>query len=126
MGFFNAILGNAGEMDLEEATEELSTILGQGEHIELAYKLIRDMIILTDRRLILIDKQGMTGRKVEYRSVPYKSITMYTVESTGHFDLDAELKLWISGQHDPISLEFNGKTNIYTMQGQLAAKIAGK
>ncbi|MEC6823933.1 PH domain-containing protein [Photobacterium piscicola] len=126
MGFFNAILGNAGEMDLEEATEELSTILGQDEHIELAYKLIRDMIILTDRRLILIDKQGMTGRKVEYRSVPYKSITMYTVESTGHFDLDAELKLWISGQHDPISLEFNGKTNIYTMQGQLAAKIAGK
>ncbi|MEC6798077.1 MULTISPECIES: PH domain-containing protein [Photobacterium] len=126
MGFFNAILGNAGEMDLEEATEELSTILGQGEHIELAYKLIRDMIILTDRRLILIDKQGMTGRKVEYRSVPYKSITMYTIESTGHFDLDAELKLWISGQHDPISLEFNGKTNIYTMQGQLAAKIAGK
>ncbi|MEC6882229.1 helicase [Photobacterium sp. NCIMB 13483] len=126
MGFFNAILGNAGEMDLEEATEELSTILGQDEHIELAYKLIRDMIILTDRRLILIDKQGMTGRKVEYRSVPYKSITMYTIESTGHFDLDAELKLWISGQHDPISLEFNGKTNIYTMQGQLAAKIAGK
>jgi hypothetical protein len=126
MGFFNAILGNAGEMDLEEATEELSTILGQGEHIELAYKLVRDMIILTDRRLILIDKQGMTGRKVEYRSVPYKSITMYTIETTGHFDLDAELKLWISGQHDPISLEFNGKTNIYTMQGQLAAKIAGK
>ncbi|MCD9465589.1 PH domain-containing protein [Photobacterium iliopiscarium] len=126
MGFFNAILGNAGEMDLEEATEELSTILGQGEHIELAYKLVRDMIILTDRRLILIDKQGMTGRKVEYRSVPYKSITMYTIETTGHFDLDAELKLWISGQHDPISLEFNGKTNVYTMQGQLAAKIAGK
>jgi hypothetical protein len=84
------------------------------------------MIILTDRRLILIDKQGMTGRKVEYRSVPYKSITMYTIETTGHFDLDAELKLWISGQHDPISLEFNGKTNVYTMQGQLAAKIAGK
>ncbi|WP_297478245.1 PH domain-containing protein [uncultured Photobacterium sp.] len=126
MGFFNAILGNAGEMDLADATEELSTILGQGEHIELAYKLVRDMIILTDRRLILIDKQGMTGRKVEYRSVPYKSITMYTIETTGHFDLDAELKLWVSGQHDPISLEFNGKTNVYTMQGQLAAKIAGK
>lgn len=51
---------------------------------------------------------------------------MFTVESKGHFDMDAELKLWISGQHDPISLEFNGKTNIYTMQGLLAAKVAGK
>ncbi|MCD9521629.1 PH domain-containing protein [Photobacterium carnosum] len=126
MGFFNAILGNAGEMDLADATEELSTILGQGEHIELAYKLVRDMIILTDRRLILIDKQGMTGRKVEYRSIPYKSITMYTVETTGHFDLDAALKLWISGQHEPMTLEFNGSTNVYALQGLLAAKIAGK
>ena len=126
MGCFDAVLGNAGEMDLDDATEELATILGQGEHIELAYKLIRDMIILTDRRLILIDKQGLTGRKVEYRSLPYKSITMYTVETTGHFDLDAELKLWISGQHDPIALEFNGSTNVYALQGLLAAKIAGK
>ncbi len=83
MGLFNAILGNAGEMSIDDATEELATILGQGEQIELAYKLIRDMIILTDRRLILIDKQGLTSRKVEYRSIPYKSITMYTVETTG-------------------------------------------
>ncbi|WP_299013196.1 PH domain-containing protein [uncultured Photobacterium sp.] len=126
MGLFDAILGNAGEMSTEEATEELTTILGPGEQIELAYKLIRDMIVLTDRRLVLIDKQGVTGKKVEYRSVPYKSITMYTVESTGHFDLDAELKLWVSGQPAPIALEFNGKTNIYNMQGLLAAKIAGK
>ncbi|MDX1303629.1 PH domain-containing protein [Photobacterium sp.] len=126
MGLFNALLGNAGEMSIADATEELSTILGQSEQIELAYKLIRDMIVLTDQRLIFIDKQGLTGKKVEYRSVPYKAITMYTVESTGHFDLDAELKVWVSGQSEPIALEFNGKTNIYTMQGLLAAKIAGK
>ncbi|HIF9200069.1 TPA: PH domain-containing protein [Photobacterium damselae] len=126
MGLFDALLGNAGAMDLNEATEDLAPILGPNETIELAYKLIRDMIVLTDNRLLLIDKQGLTGKKVEYRSIPYKSITMFTVESKSHFDMDAELKLWISGQHDPISLEFNGKTNIYTMQGLLAAKIAGK
>ncbi|CAG23099.1 PH domain-containing protein [Photobacterium profundum] len=126
MGLFDAILGNAGEMSIADATEELSTILGPNEHIEIAYKLVRDMIVLTDQRLLLIDKQGLTGKKVEYRSIPYKAITMYTVESTGHFDLDAELKVWVSGQSEPISLEFNGKTNIYAMQGVLTAKIAGK
>ncbi len=63
MGLFDALLGNTGEMSNEEATEELATILGIDEQIELAYKLIRDMIVLTDRRLILIDKQGMTGKK---------------------------------------------------------------
>ncbi|MBP2701915.1 PH domain-containing protein [Photobacterium lucens] len=126
MGLFNALLGNAGEMSIADATEELSTILGPNEHIELAYKLVRDMIVLTDYRLILIDKQGLTGKKVEYRSIPYKAITMYAVETKGHFDLDAELKLWISGQHEPMTLEFNGKTNVYAMQGLLAAKVAGK
>jgi hypothetical protein len=126
MGFLNALLGNAGEMSIPDATDELSTILGPTEHIELAYKLVRDMIILTDHRLILIDKQGLTGKKVEYRSIPYKSITMYTVETKGHFDLDAELKLWVSSQHEPLILEFNGKTNVYVMQGLLAAKVAGK
>lgn len=126
MGLFNALLGNAGEMSADEAADELATILGPDEQIEIAYKLVRDMIVLTDRRLILIDKQGVTGKKVEYRSVPYKSITMYTVETSGHFDLDAELKIWVSGQAAPIDLEFNSKTNIYTLQGLLAAKIAGK
>lgn len=126
MGLFDAILGNAGEMDLDEAADELAIILGPEEQIELAFKLVRDMIVLTDRRLMLIDKQGVTGKKVEYRSVPYKSITMYTVESSGHFDLDAELKIWVSGQSAPIALEFNSKTNIYALQGLLAAKVAGK
>ncbi|MGF1686774.1 PH domain-containing protein [Photobacterium japonica] len=125
MGLFSALIGNAGEMDQDEAYEELSTILGNGEAIELAYKLVRDMIVLTNRRLILIDKQGLTGKKIEYRSVPYKSVTMFTVETTGHFDLDAELKIWVSSQSEPLSFEFSGKTNIYTLQALLAEKVAG-
>ncbi|MFK0570052.1 PH domain-containing protein [Endozoicomonas sp.] len=126
MGLFDALLGNAGEMTKAEAMEDLSTILNPSESIELAYKLIRDMVVLTNHRLILIDKQGLTGRKVEYRSIPYKSITMFTVESAGHFDLDAELKIWVSGQPEPTQMEFNRKTNIYTLQAMMAAKVAGQ
>ncbi|MBO9482004.1 MULTISPECIES: PH domain-containing protein [Gammaproteobacteria] len=126
MGLFDALLGNAGEMSNTEAMEDLATILNPSESIELAYKLVRDMVVLTNHRLILIDKQGLTGRKVEYRSIPYKSITMFTVESVGHFDLDAELKIWISGQPESMQMEFNSKTNIYKLQAILAAKVAGQ
>lgn len=126
MGLFDALLGNAGEMSNTEAMEDLATILNPSESIELAYKLVRDMVVLTNHRLILIDKQGLTGRKVEYRSIPYKSITMFTVESVGHFDLDAELKIWISGQPESMQMEFNSKTNIYKLQALLAAKVAGQ
>ena len=65
--------------------------------MQAAYQLVRDVFIFTDRRLILVDKQGVTGRKVQYHSVPYKSITHFSVETAGTFDLDAELTIWISG-----------------------------
>lgn len=125
MGLLDGLLGNAGEMSSAEAMTELAKIFSPSESVELAYKLIRDMVVLTNYRMIMIDKQGLTGRKVEYRSIPYKSITMFAVESAGHFDLDAELKIWTSSQAEPIKMEFNGKTNIYALQALLAAKVAG-
>ena len=73
-----------------------------GERIEKAYQLLRDLFVFTNKRLILVDKQGLTGSKVEYRSLPYGSITHFSVEASGHFDLDAELKVWISGSPIPI------------------------
>ncbi|WP_419833448.1 PH domain-containing protein [Endozoicomonas atrinae] len=75
MGLFDALLGNAGEMTNTEAMEDLATILNPSESVELAYKLIRDMVVLTNHRLIFIDKQGLTGRKVEYRSIPYNCLS---------------------------------------------------
>lgn len=125
MGLLDGLLGNAGEMSSADAMAELAKIFSPSESVELAYKLIRDMVVLTNYRMIMIDKQGLTGRKVEYRSIPYKSITMFAVESAGHFDLDAELKIWTSSQTEPIKMEFNGKTNIYALQALLAAKVAG-
>ena len=125
MGLLDGLLGNAGEMSSADAMAELAKIFSPSESVELAYKLIRDMVVLTNYRMIMIDKQGLTGRKVEYRSIPYKSITMFAVESAGHFDLDAELKVWTSSQAEPIKMEFNGKTNIYALQALLAAKVAG-
>lgn len=125
MGLLGSLLGSAGEIKSADAMADLAEIFSPSESVELAYKLIRDMVVLTNYRMITVDKQGLTGRKVEYRSIPYKSITMFVVESAGHFDLDAELKIWVSGQPEPIKMEFNGKTNIYALQALLAAKVAG-
>ena len=77
--------------------QEYGRLLAQDEPVQAAYQLIRDAFIFTDRRLILIDKQGVTGRKVSYHSIPYRSITHFTVETAGRFDLDAELTIWLSG-----------------------------
>jgi hypothetical protein len=78
------------------------------------------MFIFTDRRLILIDKQGITGKKAEYHTIPYKSISHFSVETAGTFDMDAELKIYISGNMTPFVREFKRGQDIKGVQQWLA------
>jgi hypothetical protein len=123
VGLFDGLLGNASEVKVEEVQREYAHILSPSERIEKAYRLIRDMFIFTNKRLILVDKQGMTGKKVEYHSIPYRSVTHFSIETAGHFDLDAELKIWVSGNHTPIQKQFNKSLNIYELQSVLAEYV---
>jgi hypothetical protein len=121
MGLFASIMGNAGVVSQEELTKEFSKLLTEGEVIELGFKLIRDMFIFTSKRLILVDKQGLTGNKTEYLSIAYKSISRFSIETAGTFDLDAELKIWISSENTPsITKKFDRSVNVYDVQRVLA------
>jgi len=112
MGIFNAILGNASEVTIENIAKEFEPILIDGETIEKAYKVIKDMFIFTNRRLILVEKQ-LVGTKVNYMSIPYFNIIKFSKESAGILDLDAELKIWIKDEEAPISKQFGkGGNNI--------------
>ena len=91
--------------------------------VEHAYQLIRDYFVFTDKRFILVDKQGVTGSKVEYLSIPYRSIIRFSVETAGTFDLDAELKIWVSGSAAPIQRRFSKKLSIYEVQAVLAGYV---
>ncbi|CAM5501135.1 PH domain-containing protein [Streptomyces atroolivaceus] len=120
-----ALFGNAHSVDPAAAQRDYARLLGHGEQVHAAYLLIRDTILFTDRRLVLIDKQGMTGKKVEYHSVPYRSITHFAVETAGTFDLDAELKIWVSGSPTPIQKTFTKGVDIYEVQAVLTQYVAG-
>ncbi|MBO8177636.1 MAG: PH domain-containing protein [Bacillus sp. (in: Bacteria)] len=124
MGILDGLMGNVSEANIEEVKKELEKIVTEEERVEKAYKLIRDLIVFTNKRLILIDKQGVTGKKVEYHSIPYKSITHFSVETAGTFDLDAELKIWISSNSEPITKQFKKDKSIYDVQKALATYVA--
>jgi hypothetical protein len=123
MGFFNEMLGNASKIDVEKIQGEFGQVLSEGEVVEHAYQLLRDFFVFTNKRLVLVDKQGLTGNKVEYHSIPYKSITHFSVETAGGFELDADLNIWITGNATPIQKKFNKKLNIYEVQAVLASYV---
>ena len=124
MGLFSGLIGNAGAVKKEDLQKDYSKLLIDGEEIEVGFKLIRDTFIFTTKRLILIDKQGLTGSKTEYKSISYKSISRFSVESTGTFDLDAELKIWVSSEQEPsIRKLFSKSVNVYEVQKILAIYV---
>ena len=126
MGLFSSLMGNAGAVSQEELKKNYSQLLIDGEEIELGFKLIRDTFIFTNKRLILVDVQGLTGSKTEYLSVAYKSISKFSVETAGTFDLEAELKIWISSETLPsIKKKFNKSVNVYEVQNVLAHHVLG-
>ncbi len=112
MGLLSGLMGNASEVDDSDLEKVLDNTVIEGEQDEKAYKVIRDMFIFTNRRLILIDKQGVTGSKMEMVSIAYSKITKFSKESAGHFDLDAELKIWIGSDPTPLTKEFKAGDNI--------------
>jgi hypothetical protein len=121
MKLFSGLLGNASAISPEALQKELTLLLIEGETVEIGFRIIRDTIIFTNKRLILADKQGLTGSKIEYLSVAYKSITRFSVETAGTFDMEAELKIWISGEQQPsISKKFDRSVNVYDVQKVLA------
>jgi hypothetical protein len=124
MGIFSALLGNAGSVNQEDLIKQYEQLLIDGETVELGFKLIRDTFIFTSKRLILIEKQGITGSKVEYKSISYKSITRFSIETAGTFELDAELKIWVSSELNPsVVKQFNRSVNVYDVQKVLAYHI---
>ena len=121
MGLFAGLLGNASEKDAEKTQKEYQMVFVPDEKVEAAFIVVRDTFIFTNLRFILIDKQGLTGKKVEYKSIPYKSIKYFSVETAGRFDRDAELKIWVTSDKSPtIEKELRKGIDVIGLQKTLA------
>ena len=124
MGLLSGLMGNASQKNVDKVERDLEDILVPGEQVTLAFSLIRDLIVFTEFRLILVDKQGVTGKKTSYKSLPYRSISRFSVETSGHFDLDAELKIWVSSAVEPSEVfQFKSDNSVIEIQQALASAV---
>lgn len=92
--------------------KELTPILVNNEEVIDCYKSIRDGVVFTNKRIIVISVEGLTGKKKDITSFPYSKIQSFSIESSGVFDIDSELELWISGM-GKARFEFTGGTNVF-------------
>lgn len=90
-----------------EITEDINNLLVSGEVPVAAYKTFRDIAIFTNKRIIVRDSQGITGKKIEVYSIPYSSINMWSTENAGLVDFNSEVELWTRAGHFKIRLSKN-------------------
>lgn len=95
----------------DEYASMVSELLLDGERVLSAFKALRDGVAFTDKRIIAVNVQGITGKKKDFSSLPYSKITAFSVETSGSFDLDSELEMYFSGL-GKVKFEFSGQTNI--------------
>ena len=92
-------------------SSQIMPILIDGETILSSYKGIRDGVVFTNKRIIAVNVQGITGKKKDFTSMPYSKIQVYSVETSGMFDMDSELELWFSGV-GKVKFEFTSNSNV--------------
>ena len=98
-------------------------LLAPGEQVQELYRLPRTTFLFTSRRLILVE-EAMTGRRVDYLSIPYRSITHFAVEAGGVFAADADLRIWVAGRTSPVEKSFGADVDVYAVQALLAQHLA--
>jgi hypothetical protein len=121
MGLFSAT-----DLDNETAATEFQRVLLEGERVLAAFRTIRDSVLLTDLRFIYVNVQGITGSKIEYLRVPWRSIVRFSVETAGSFDLDADVKVWVSGTALPIEVKVSRKSDPNAIQRIMAEHVLGR
>lgn len=95
--FKNGYLFKLSPVEPEKLMARVGPLLVEGEQVVAAFKALRDSVVFTDKRVISINVQGITGKKVDFTSLPYSKVQAYSVETAGTFDLDCELDLFFSG-----------------------------
>ena len=120
--FKNAEFLKLKPVDNSEYESRISPMFVPGESIIGTFKTVRDGVVFTNKRIIVINVQGITGKKVDFTSLPYSKIQTYSVETAGVIDLDSELELWFSGL-GRIKLEFIAKANIAEICRMISERV---
>lgn len=123
----NAFMGKVligGPAKVGTAEAIYGPVLMEGESVEMEFKGLRDGAVFTDRRLVVYNCQGIMGKKIEVSSFPWRSITAFSVENSGTFDLDAELKICGSGW-GVCEVMFTKGTDVKSVLRYMNGKIFG-
>ncbi len=100
---------NLREIPLKDVRSEVPSLMVEGESMVMAFQTVRDQVIFTDKRIFVVNVQGLTGKKTSYFSYPYSKILYFGIETAGVLDIDSEL---IFAYSNGAKLQFDFKARV--------------
>ncbi len=120
--FKNASYFKLKQVDNSKYSSLITPLFTDGESILSSFKSLRDGVVFTNKRIIAINVQGLTGAKKDITSLPYSKVQSYSVETAGVLDLDSELELWFSGL-GKVKFEFSKSANVSEICRIISEKV---
>ena len=115
--FQNKVIFKLTKINTETVIKDVAPLFIPGEEAIGAYKALRDYVVFTNKRIIAVNVQGVTGKKKDFSTLPYAKIQAFSIETAGVLDLDSELELYFSGL-GKVKFDFSGACDIVKI-GQL-------
>ncbi len=120
--FENGSVFKLRTISIDEVRNDIFQFLIDGETVIHAFKTIRDQVVMTNKRVITANVQGITGSKVDYTSIPLNRVQAFSIETAGTFDMDCEIDLFIS-EIGKIRFEINGSFDLVSFNKLLSQYI---
>ncbi len=105
----DANFANLKAIKTSEVRGEIPSLLVDGEAVVAAFQTVRDQVIFTNKRVFVVNVQGITGKKTSYFSYPYSKVQFFGIETAGVLDIDSELMLAFS---NGARLQFDFRSNV--------------
>ena len=102
---------NLKEISLKDVRPEVPTLLVSGENMVMAFQTVRDQVVFTDKRIFVVNVQGITGKKVSYFSYPYSKVQYFGIETAGVLDIDSEI-IFAFSNGARLQFDFKSKVDI--------------
>jgi len=120
--FNNSSFVKMSKVNPDKLMKDIQPMLINGETLVGVYQAMRDYVVFTNKRVISVNVQGITGKKRDFTSMPYSKISVFSIETAGVLDLDSELEMYFSGV-GRVKFEFSGASDVVQI-GQLIASYA--
>ncbi len=115
---------NLKQIPADAVRQEVGGLLINGENVVFAFQTVRDQLIFTNKRIIAVDVQGITGKRKSFATMPYSKIQFFSIQTVGFMEMFPDSELYIMFANGfTATFEFKGNVDIGMIGRMLSAYV---